>query len=312
MAVAVGDVGQQGVERGGGAGSGLVVDLGAELAQGAAHLDELAADSEQVAELAQVPRLGRGGPEVLEEAEAGEHGGIDAVVLGELADGLGEAPGAQGVDQDGLEAGLGEAEVEVAVVAAGGFEDGAGDAVMEQPVAEAAEAGRGVVELAVEAGAEDVGIELGLADIDAGDDNGGGGSHSCDPFLLRFGAAPTLPFRSRRNGCGGPTKLSYGAENPWGQDGPTRRPRRGLARPRRGPPCAGAGRGLIAAAAVAYATCGRGERGSAEAVALPLSQAHLQHKRGQQCGQFSAHPAVRPLPAPVCAPPTASLPPHSN
>ena len=66
---------------------------------------------------------------------------------------------AQGVDQNGLEAGVGEALVEVAVVAAGGLEDGPGDAVLEQPVAQGAAAGLGVVEAAVEAAVEDVGVE---------------------------------------------------------------------------------------------------------------------------------------------------------
>ena len=81
-------------------------EFGAELAEGAELFDELAAESEPVAEQLEVARQGRGGIEAVKEAEAGEHGGVDAVVLGELADGLGEAPGAQGVDQDGLEAGL--------------------------------------------------------------------------------------------------------------------------------------------------------------------------------------------------------------
>ena len=62
-AVAVGDVGLEGIERGGGAGSSLGVEFGAELAQGAKLLDELAAEGEQVAEQAQVgwfPSRGRG------------------------------------------------------------------------------------------------------------------------------------------------------------------------------------------------------------------------------------------------------------
>ena len=105
---------------------------------------------------------------------------------------------------------VGGALVEVAVVAPGGLEYGAGDAVLEQPVAQGAAAGLGVVELALEAGVEEVGVELRLADIDAGDDNGGGASHSCVPVLLRFGASPTLPFRARRNCCDGPTKLPHG------------------------------------------------------------------------------------------------------
>ena len=123
-----------------------------------------------------------------EEAEAGEHGGVDAIVLGECSDGFGEAAGAQGIDQDGLEAGVSEALVEVAVVAAGGLEDGPVDAVLEQPVAQAAAAGLVVVELTVEAAVEDVGVEPGLAEIDAGDYDGSVSGHSCVPFLLQFGS----------------------------------------------------------------------------------------------------------------------------
>ena len=173
-AVAVGDVGLEGLERGTGAAGGLGVEFGEELAESAELLDELATESEQVAEQPEVASLWRGAVKAVEEAEAGEHGGIDAVVLGELADGFGEAPGAQGIDHDGVEASVGEALVEVAVVAPSGLEDGAGDAVFEQPVAQGAAAGLGVVELPVEVALVDVGVEFRLADIDAGDDNGGG------------------------------------------------------------------------------------------------------------------------------------------
>ena len=171
-AVAVGNVGLAGRERGAGAAGGCGVEFGAELAEGAELLDELAAQDEQVAEELEVVRLGRCALEAGEEAEAGEHGGVDAIVLGERSDRFGEAAGAQGIDQDGLEAGVSEALVEVAVVAAGGLEDGPVDAVLEQPVAQAAAAGLVVVELTVEAAVEDVGVEPGLADIDAGDYDG--------------------------------------------------------------------------------------------------------------------------------------------
>ncbi len=151
-AVAVGDVGLEGRERGAGAASGLGVEFGA----------ELAAEDEQVAEELEVPRLGRDRLQAVEEAETGEHGGIDAVVLGELSDGFGEAVGAQGVDQDGFDASVEEALVEVAVVAPCGLENGAGNAVLEQPVAQGAAAALVVVELAVESACEDVGVELSL------------------------------------------------------------------------------------------------------------------------------------------------------
>ena len=197
-AVAVGDVGLEGLERGAGAGSGLGVEFGAELAESAELLEELAAEDEQVAEELEVPRLGRDRLEAVEEAETGEHGGIDAVVLGELSDGFGEAAGAQGVDQDGFDASVEEALVEVAVVAPCGLENGAGNAVLEQPVAQGAAAALVVVELAVESACEDVGVELSLADVDAGDYSGRGRCHSCVPILLRCGSDPR--FRSGRAG----------------------------------------------------------------------------------------------------------------
>ena len=188
-AVAVGDVGLEGLERGAGAAGDLGVEFGAELAESAELLEELAAEGEHVAEELEVVRLGRGGFEAVEEAEAGEHGGIDAVVLGELSDGFGEAAGAQGVDQDGFDASVEEALVEVAVVAPCGLENGARDAVLEQPVAQGAAAALVVVELALEAALEDVGVELGLADVDAGNDTGVELGHSCVPILLRCGAS---------------------------------------------------------------------------------------------------------------------------
>ncbi len=221
-AVAVGAGGLEGLERGAGAAGDLGVEFGAELAEGAELLEELAAEGEQVAEELEVVRLGWGGFEAVEEAEAGEHGGIDAVVLGELSDGFGEAAGAQGVDQDGFDASVEEALVEVAVVAPCGLENGAGDAVLEQPVAQGAAAALVVVELALEAALEDVGVELGLADVDAGNDNGVELGHSCVPILLRCGASPTLPFRVRRNCCDGPTKLGNGTVSPrYKRSGPS-------------------------------------------------------------------------------------------
>ena len=96
--LAVGDVCLDGLEGAAGAGGNLGIEFAAELAQGDELLEELAAEGEQVAEQAQVVRLGRGGFQAIEEAELGEHGGVDAVVLGELAERLGEAAGLQGVD----------------------------------------------------------------------------------------------------------------------------------------------------------------------------------------------------------------------
>ncbi len=72
-------------------------------------------------------------------------------------------------------------------------------------------------------------------------------------------------------------------------NGPARRPRWGLARPHRGPPRTAAGKDLLPAAAVAYATCGTAERGFLTAVAIPLSAAPLQHKRGDGVNYEQLH-----------------------
>ncbi len=129
-------------------------------------------NGEQVAQSLQLLRCRGARSEVVEGAESGQHGSIHAVRLGEVADGLGEAPRAQRVDQDRLHAGVKEALVEWAVIAAGGFEDGPLDAVLAQPVAQGPAAGRVVVELAVVFGVQEMGVELGLADVNACDYGG--------------------------------------------------------------------------------------------------------------------------------------------
>ena len=131
--------------------------------------DELAAEGEQVAEKAQVVGRGRGGLQAVKQAVAGQHGGVDLVVLGVAAEGLGEAPGVQRVGEHGLEAGVEEALVQAAVVAAGGLEDDTRDAQAQQPVAHGAAAALVVGEAAVPVEGQHVGVEGGLADIDAGD-----------------------------------------------------------------------------------------------------------------------------------------------
>ena len=156
-------------------------EFGAQLAQGVALRDELAPKGEQVAEAAQGAGRGRGGLQAVEEAVAGQHGGVDLIVLGAAAEGLGEAPAVQRVGEHGLEAGVGEALVQGVVVAAGGFEDDARDAELAQPVAQGATAALVIGEAAGRAGGLDMGVERGLADVDAGDYDGFG--HSCVPIL---------------------------------------------------------------------------------------------------------------------------------
>ncbi len=193
------DVGLQAIATVSDAGSRLGGEFGAQLAEGAELYHELAARGQQVTEQLQVIVLGRGRHEAVKLAEAGQHGSVDAVVLGELSEGLGEAPRAQRVDQHGLQAGLEEALMQTAVIAPGGLEDSAADAVLQQPVAQGAAAALVILEVALQTALEDVGVEPGFADIDTGDYGRLGWCHSCVPVLLRYGATPTLPLRSRRN-----------------------------------------------------------------------------------------------------------------
>lgn len=96
-------------------------------------------------------RLAGNGPAFQPEqhAHAGEHGRIDAVVLGFLSNGLGEAPRPLGVDLDhGVSGGVSggsEACFQIAVVAAGGLEhDPAG--CLAEPAREGPDPGVGVLE----------------------------------------------------------------------------------------------------------------------------------------------------------------------
>ncbi len=97
-------------------------------------------------------------------------------------------------------------------------------AVLDQPVAQSAATGLGVGEVTGLAARFEIGVESGLADIDAGDYSWSGNGHccvvflsrasghSCVPVLLRCGSVPTLPLRACRNCCDGPTKLEHGSK----------------------------------------------------------------------------------------------------
>ncbi|MDE0125105.1 MAG: hypothetical protein OXN97_11070 [Bryobacterales bacterium] len=178
-----GDAGLVGLPGCGGALGGLRIEFGSELAEGAELVEELAAESEQVAELPEVLRPGRGRRKVVEQAEASQDAGIHAVVLRQPAEGFGEAPRAQRIDQDGFDADISEALVEVAVAAPGRPKDGAGHAVPKQPIAHDAAAALVVPEHTIDAAIEEVDVELRLADISAGDYDGAGFVHSCVPVL---------------------------------------------------------------------------------------------------------------------------------
>ena len=65
--------------------------------------------------------------------EAGEHGGIEPIGLGELAGRLRKASGLAGIDLGHWQTRHGEAPFEGAMIGAGGFEDHARDLVGRQP-----------------------------------------------------------------------------------------------------------------------------------------------------------------------------------
>ena len=80
------DPGIEGLHDGG--AERVAVDFRAQLAQGVAVRDELVPqEGEQVAETAQAGGRGRRGLQAAEEAVAGQHGGVDLVVLGAAAAG---------------------------------------------------------------------------------------------------------------------------------------------------------------------------------------------------------------------------------
>ena len=271
-------------------GGGVGVHLRVQLELRRALRDMLAPDRDQVIETVQDRGFGRGAGQAGEEAVAGQHGGVDAVVLGKPADGFGEAPGAQRVDRDGFETGVEQALVQLAVVAPGGFEDGAGDAGLDQPVAQSAAAGLGVGEVTGLAARFEMGVESGLADIDAGDYSWGGNGHccvvflsnasghSCVPVLLRCGSVPTLPLRAHRNCCDGPTKLNTAHKAEVG-NGPARRHRWGQAWPHRRPPRTEAGRDLIPCHRDGFHPLRQGKRYAQFQTGIRSSAHSLYHKR---------------------------------
>ena len=88
------------------------------------------------------------------------------------------------------------------MVASGGFEDSAVDAALAEPVAQGAATGLVVVEAALRLAGQHVDIEVLLADIDAGHNDGGytgADRHSCVPFLLKIRASNS----SFRTECAG-------------------------------------------------------------------------------------------------------------
>ena len=83
-------------------------------------------------------------------------------------------PRAQAFDKNSLQANCSQALVRLAVVGPGRCEDGASDALFEQPVAQSATTACGVFIAAVEASVEQLSVKVRLAASDAGDYEGSG------------------------------------------------------------------------------------------------------------------------------------------
>ena len=151
-----------------GLGSQFLLDA----AQRGELVDEVPAQQHQILQVRQGLVQRRGGFQDFHAPEAGEDLGVHAVGLDQQAEGLGEAPRAVRAHGHGLHAIRRQALVQRAVVASGGFEHGALDAVLAQPVARSAPAELVVGEAAGQPAGLDVRVEPALADIDAGDDGG--------------------------------------------------------------------------------------------------------------------------------------------
>ena len=161
---------------------------------------------------------------------AGEHGGVDAVALGLLAQGAGEVAHALWVGEHDLHAVVAEALMEFAVVAAGRFHGDAPGTELAEPVAQGAAPFGGVGKAALELAGIDEDVEPVLADVNTGDGVGGrwwgrchgllgilstGQGDSREPLLLECGSGPLLPFRSCGNCCGGRSSLNTVPSTQW-------------------------------------------------------------------------------------------------
>ena len=181
------------------------------LPQGVQRLQQIASRSHQVRQLLQRLGLGLGRLPELQAGEHGQHLGVREIVLGLLADRAREVARAARVDHDHLDAGVGEALVQWAVEAPGGFESGPPRALPAGPVAQCAAAALVVVEAARGAGRLDMGVQPGLAHVNADGDLGGCGCSGVHAGILQMAGwtscAPSLldaihrsRFRSGRAG----------------------------------------------------------------------------------------------------------------
>ena len=102
--------------------------------------------------------------------EESQHGGIDAIGLGEPTHAARKLPGLERVGQDDLQAGLVEAALQGPMVASSWLEHYAPHAQPAQPVARRAPAAGSVGKAAGGSARLDLHVELGLADIHASDE----------------------------------------------------------------------------------------------------------------------------------------------
>ena len=246
------EVVEQGLEQVGGRAGGR----GGVLAQSSALLDELATQSEQVAQCLLIRGLGRGALEMVEAGVAGEHGRVDAVGLGLLAERAGEIAHALRVGEDDSDALVVEALMEFAVVAAGRFQGDPPGIELAEPVAEGLVALVRVGEAALARGWIDEDVEPSLADVDAGDRLGrrcrgrchaligilsSGQGDSREPLLFEMRARAPTSVQVLRELLRRAIQLPNGAKTPSYENDPTRRPLPGLARPGSGLPAMGRG-----------------------------------------------------------------------
>ena len=139
------------------------------VAEGRLGLDQLCSRPGEVAEAELGAAARRRDVRVHHLAEARQHDRIDGVGLRQLAEGLGEAPGLQRADHRDPEAGVVEAPVHIPVIAARGLHNDELDLRLVQHLAKAPAATGVVPELSRLARRGDADVEVGLADINAGD-----------------------------------------------------------------------------------------------------------------------------------------------
>ena len=147
-------------------------------------------------ELGQAPPRGvgdRGRRRPGERAVPGDHGGVDAVGLGQHAARLGEVAHALGVDDRGRGPAPGHGLVQPPLVAAGRFHHD--QAARLQPAGQPLDPGRVVVDREPPLASQAAGVEPGLADVDADDV-----SPSPVPSLSAVLIRPTIFGLKRRRG----------------------------------------------------------------------------------------------------------------